>query len=158
MAIADVAEYAHLSHADLEALAIELEAIRRDIEDSRGETDRAYIRRTIAFQRFLDVAARLVIAGSSSKVGWALGTTALAVAKSIENMELGHNIGHGQWDWMNDPEIHSSTWEWDMAGCLVAVAVFPQLPSPCFHQRHRRGRRPRVRCPAGQPRPGVAAE
>jgi NADPH-dependent stearoyl-CoA 9-desaturase len=23
---------------------------------------------------------------------------------------------HGQWDWMNDPEIHSSTWEWDMAG------------------------------------------
>jgi linoleoyl-CoA desaturase len=23
---------------------------------------------------------------------------------------------HGQWDWMNDPEIHSSTWEWDMSG------------------------------------------
>ena len=42
--------------------------------------------------------------------------TTLAVAKSIENMELGHNICHGQWDWMNDPEIHSSTWEWDMAG------------------------------------------
>ena len=20
---------------------------------------------------------------------------------------------HGQWDWMNDPEIHSRTWEWD---------------------------------------------
>ncbi len=115
MAIADVAEYAHLSHADLEALAVEVEAIRRDIEESRGETDRAYIRRTIAFQRFLDVVARVIIAGSSGKVGWALGTTALAVAKSIENMELGHNIGHGQWDWMNDPEIHSSTWEWDMA-------------------------------------------
>ena len=31
-------------------------------------------------------------------------------------MELAHNITHGQWDWMNDPEIHSSTWEWDMAG------------------------------------------
>ena len=31
-------------------------------------------------------------------------------------MEIGHNIGHGQWDWMNDPEIHSRTWEWDMAG------------------------------------------
>ena len=29
-------------------------------------------------------------------------------------MELGHNITHGQWDWMNDPEIHSNTWEWDM--------------------------------------------
>src|SRR4051794_35340005 len=116
MAITDVAEYAHLSQADLEALASELEAIRRDIEASRGEKDRAYIRRTIAFQRFLDLAARLVIAGARGKAGWALGTTALAVAKSIENMELAHNIGHGQWDWMNDPEIHSNTWEWDMAG------------------------------------------
>jgi NADPH-dependent stearoyl-CoA 9-desaturase len=116
MAITDVAEYAHLSDADLEALGVELDAIRRDIEGSRGEKDSAYIRRTIAFQRFLDIAARLVIAGTSGKVGWALGTTALTMAKSIENMELGHNIGHGQWDWMNDPEIHSSTWEWDMAG------------------------------------------
>jgi NADPH-dependent stearoyl-CoA 9-desaturase len=116
MAIADVAEYAHLSDTDLEALGVALEAIRRDIEDSRGEKDRAYIQRTIAFQRLLDLTARLVIAGSSSKVGWALGATALAVAKSIENMELGHNICHGQWDWMNDPVIHSSSWEWDMAG------------------------------------------
>ena len=116
MAITDVAEYAHLSVTDLEGLGGELEAIRRDIEGSRGEKDRAYIRRTIVFQRFLDIAARLLIAGTRSKVGWALGTSALAVAKVIENMELGHNIGHGQWDWMNDPEIHSSTWEWDMAG------------------------------------------
>ena len=115
MAIANVAEYAHLSDADLDALSVELDAIRRDIEDSRGERDRAYIARTIAFQRFLDLAARLVIAGSSGKVGWAVGTAVLAVAKSIENMELGHNICHGQWDWMNDPGIHSSTWEWDMA-------------------------------------------
>jgi fatty acid desaturase len=116
MAITDVAAYAHLSDADLEAFALELDAIRRDIEASRGEQDSAYIRRAIVFQRFLDVAARLLIAGSRGKVGWVLGTGALAVAKSIENMELGHNIGHGQWDWMNDPEIHSSTWEWDMAG------------------------------------------
>jgi NADPH-dependent stearoyl-CoA 9-desaturase len=116
MAITDVAEYAHLSDADLDALAVELNAIRRDIEASRGEKDSAYIRRIIAFQRSLDLAARLVIAGTRSKAGWTLGTAALAVAKSIENMELGHNIGHGQWDWMNDPEIHSSTWEWDMAG------------------------------------------
>jgi NADPH-dependent stearoyl-CoA 9-desaturase len=116
MAITDVAAYAHLSQADLKAFGVELDAMRRDIEASRGESDRAYIRRVIAFQRFLDIAARLVIAGSRGKTGWALGTGALAAAKSIENMELGHNIGHGQWDWMNDPEIHSSTWEWDMAG------------------------------------------
>jgi hypothetical protein len=52
MAIADVAEYAHLSAADVEALAVELDAIRLDIEDSRGANDRAYIQRTIAVQRF----------------------------------------------------------------------------------------------------------
>ena len=28
-------------------------------------------------------------------------------------MEIGHNVLHGQWDWMRDPKIHSSTWEWD---------------------------------------------
>jgi fatty acid desaturase len=116
MAITDTVKYARLSVMDVEALGAELDAIRRDIESSRGEKDRAYIVRTIAFQRFLDIAARLVIAGTRSKVGWVLGTTTLAMAKIIENMELGHNIGHGQWDWMNDPEIHSSTWEWDMAG------------------------------------------
>ena len=66
MAIADVAQYAHLSDADIEALTAELEAIRRDIEDSRDQRDRAYIQRAIAFQRSLEVAARVVIGGSKS--------------------------------------------------------------------------------------------
>jgi NADPH-dependent stearoyl-CoA 9-desaturase len=114
MAIADIAAYAHLSQADIEALGTELDAIRSDIEESLGEKDAAYIRRTIRLQRTLDVAARLLIAGTRSRTGWIFGTAALAFAKSVENMEIGHNVGHGQWDWMNDPEIHSSTWEWDM--------------------------------------------
>ena len=114
MAIADIAAYAHLSDADITALGYELDAIRSDIEESLGENDAAYIRRTITFQRTLDVAARLIIGGTRSWRGWALGTAALAFAKIVENMEIGHNVSHGQWDWMNDPEIHSSTWEWDM--------------------------------------------
>jgi NADPH-dependent stearoyl-CoA 9-desaturase len=116
VAISQVAAYAHLSEVDLDALGRELDAIRANIEDSLGAKDAAYIRRTIRFQRMLDVAARLVIGCSRTRRGWLLGTTTLALAKSIENMEIGHNVGHGQWDWMNDPEIHSSTWEWDMAG------------------------------------------
>lgn len=116
MAITEVPEYAHLSDEDLDELAAALEAIRGDIEASRGTADRAYIKRAIAFQRALEVAARLAIGTSKGRFGWAVGTGALAAAKCIENMELGHNISHGQWDWMNDPEIHSSTWEWDMAG------------------------------------------
>jgi fatty acid desaturase len=116
MAIADVSTYLHLSSADIEAIADELDAIREDVEESLGAKDAAYIRRVIHFQRALDVSARLVIAGSRSRTGWWLGTLSLAYAKSIENMELGHNISHGQWDWMNDPETHSNTWEWDMVG------------------------------------------
>lgn len=114
MAISDIAVYAHLSPADIDALADELDSIRREVEASLGERDAAYIRRTIAFQRSLDVAARLLIACSRSRAGWLIGTAALAFAKSVENMEIGHNVSHGQWDWMNDPEIHSNTWEWDM--------------------------------------------
>ena len=116
LAITDIAAYAHLSDADIEALGFELDAIRLDIEESLGENDAAYIRRTIMFQRTLDVVARLIIGCSRSRAGWALGTASLAFAKSVENMEISHNVLHGQWDWMNDPEIHSSTWDWDMVG------------------------------------------
>lgn len=116
MAIADVAAYAHLSEADVAALGRDLDALRCDIETSLGEADAAYIRRTIKFQRVLEVVARLTIAGTRSRAGWLLGVAALGYAKSVENMEIGHNVSHGQWDWMNDPEIHSNTWEWDMVG------------------------------------------
>ncbi len=116
IAITDVADYAHLSRHEVDALGSALDAIRTEIEDSRCARDAAYIRRTIKFQRALDAGARLLIFGSRSRAGWALGVVSLAVAKSIENMEIGHNVAHGQWDWMNDPEIHSTTWEWDMAG------------------------------------------
>ena len=116
MAITDVEEFTHLTDADIENLGVELDAIRQDIEDSLGERDARYIRRTIASQRALEVAARALLAASSRRSAWWAGTVALGVAKIIENMEIGHNVMHGQWDWMNDPEIHSSAWEWDMSG------------------------------------------
>ncbi|POY31732.1 fatty acid desaturase family protein [Mycobacterium kansasii] len=116
MAITDVDVFAHLTDADIENLAVELDAIRQDIEDSRGERDARYIRRTIAAQRALEVSGRLMLAAGSRRSAWWAGAVTLGVAKIIENMEIGHNVMHGQWDWMNDPEIHSSTWEWDMSG------------------------------------------
>ncbi|MGV0788406.1 fatty acid desaturase [Mycolicibacterium sp. XJ2] len=119
MAITDIGAYTHLTKADIEALGVELDAIRSDIEESLGERDAAYIRRTIMFQRALEVAGRLLIGVSRSRTGWLFGTASLAFAKCVENMEIGHNVSHGQWDWMNDPEIHSTTWEWDM----VAVSA-----------------------------------
>ena len=54
MAVTDIAAYTHLSAADIEHIGRELDAIRRDVEESRGAADAAYIRRAIAFQRALD--------------------------------------------------------------------------------------------------------
>jgi fatty acid desaturase len=113
MAITDVKEYAHLSAEDVEALGRELDAIRADIEESRGERDARYIRRAVQLQRALVVGSRIVLMASRNKYAWTAGTAMLGTGKIIENMELGHNITHGQWDWMNDPEIHSTEWEWD---------------------------------------------
>lgn len=116
MAISDVEAFAHLTEADVENLGFELDAIRADIEESLGESDARYIRRAIAAQRALELAGRLILAASAKRSAWWAGTATLGVAKIIENMEIGHNVMHGQWDWMNDPEIHSTTWEWDMGG------------------------------------------
>ncbi|GAA1084008.1 fatty acid desaturase family protein [Pseudonocardia alni] len=113
MAISDVKEFAHLTEADVEAIGHELDAIRADVEERRGQYDADYIRTMITWQRRLNVAARVTLFGSRIPPLWLAGTAMLSVAKILENMEIGHNVMHGQWDWMNDPEIHSSTWEWD---------------------------------------------
>ncbi|MFI2337030.1 fatty acid desaturase family protein [Nocardia rhamnosiphila] len=116
MAISDVKEYAHLTEADVEALGAEFDAIRRDIESTRGERDARYIRNVIRLQRALEISGRTVLFASFLPPAWLAGVALLGTAKIIENMEIGHNVMHGQWDWMNDPEIHSTHWEWDNAG------------------------------------------
>ncbi|HEV7209516.1 MAG TPA: acyl-CoA desaturase [Mycobacteriales bacterium] len=113
MAISDVTAFAHLTDADVEALGRELDVIRRDVAESLGQDDAGYIRRMIRVQRRLAVAGRLTLFASAFPPAWLAGTGLLATAKILENMEIGHNVMHGQWDWMNDPEIHSGTWEWD---------------------------------------------
>ncbi|RDH76111.1 fatty acid desaturase [Mycolicibacterium moriokaense] len=113
MAITDIKAYAHLTTEDIEQLAVELDQIRADVEESRGERDARYVRRTIQLQRALAAGGRVALFASSSRIARVAGTALLASAKIIENMELGHNVIHGQWDWMNDPEIHSTEWEWD---------------------------------------------
>ena len=120
MAISDVKEYTHLTPEEVEQIGRELDQIRADIEESRGAADAAYINRMIRIQRGLAAGGRVALAyGSWSKKGRkpavVAGTAMLGLAKILENMEIGHNVMHGQWDWMNDPEIHSSNWEWDTA-------------------------------------------
>jgi linoleoyl-CoA desaturase len=106
---------AHLSAEQVEALGRELDALRQEIFDSRGEADAAYIRTVIKAQRSLELGSRAVLLFSLFPPAWIAGTVGLSIAKILENMEIGHNVMHGQWDWMRDPKIHSQAWEWDNA-------------------------------------------
>ena len=106
---------ARLSAQDIENLGRELDAIRDRILASRGEADADYIRGLIRTQRRLELASRGVLLFSLFPPAWLAGTAGLSVSKILENMEIGHNVMHGQWDWMRDPKIHSTTWEWDNA-------------------------------------------
>jgi fatty acid desaturase len=106
---------ARLSEQELEKLAKEFDAIHDEIFAELGDRDRHYIKTVISVQRQIIVVGRVLLLASRSKTAWALGTACLSMAKILENMELGHNILHGQWDWMNDPDVHSSVWDWDTA-------------------------------------------
>jgi linoleoyl-CoA desaturase len=106
---------AHLSAQQLQQLARELDAIHDEVFAQLGERDARYIRRLIRLHRLLVLAARVVLLGSRRRALWLAGTGALSLAKILENMEIGHNVLHGQWDWMNDPYINSQTWDWDTA-------------------------------------------
>jgi fatty acid desaturase len=111
---------AHLSKENIDALAKEFDAIHDEVYGDLGERDRRYIKTVIAAQRQLAVAGRALLLGSASRQAWVAGTACLGMAKILENMEIGHNVMHGQWDWMNDPDIHSSVWDWDTASTAQA--------------------------------------
>lgn len=107
---------AYLSKAQADAFGSEMDAIREQVLASRGAKDAAYIRRMIRIQRGTKIGGRaLIYAGVVFPPALLAGTATLGAAKILDNMEVGHNIMHGQWDWMRDPKIHSSTWEWDTA-------------------------------------------
>jgi fatty acid desaturase len=111
----------HLNDAELEEFGRELDAIRDEAMASRGERDRAYILKIIRVQRALALGGRILMFASLAFLpAWPValavlcaGAFTLGLAKILENMEIAHNVLHAQWDWMKDPEIQSSTWEWD---------------------------------------------
>ncbi|HEU4599385.1 MAG TPA: acyl-CoA desaturase [Solirubrobacterales bacterium] len=111
---------AHLSEEQLDELAREFDAIRDRVMAELGDRDRRYIESMIEMQRRLAVLGRVLLLASRNRGGWAAGTASLSAAKILENMEIGLIVLHGQWDWMNDPRIHSSTWDWDTASTAEA--------------------------------------
>ena len=104
---------ADLTPEQVDEIGRRLDAIRARVLADLGQADADYIRSVIAAQRTLEIGGRALLFAGILPPAWLAGTAMLSAAKILENMELGHNILHGQWDWMRDPKIHSTTWEWD---------------------------------------------
>jgi linoleoyl-CoA desaturase len=111
---------ARLSEEQIDELGKAFDEIHDDVFSELGDRDRRYITSMIAMHRRMVVASRIILLASRNKPAWIAGTSLLSLAKILENMEIGHNVMHGQWDWMNDPQINSSTWDWDSASTAEA--------------------------------------
>jgi len=104
-----------LTPEQLESFGEELDAIRRRVVADLGERDASYIRKVIRAQRGLEVAGRGLFFAGFFPPAWLGGVTALSLSKILDNMEIGHNVMHGQYDWMKDPELTGKGFEWDTA-------------------------------------------
>ncbi len=102
-----------LSKAQFEALGRELDELRQRVIDDLGEADRKYIYDVVKVQRTLEVMGRGLLFAGFFPPAWVLGVTALSVSKILDNMEIGHNVMHGQYDWMRDPALNSKMFDWD---------------------------------------------
>ncbi len=108
-----VAEAHGLTPAKLDALAREFESLRGDIAAQLGGEDVRYIRRLIRVQRWSEVGGRASLFLGFLPPFWLAGVAALSLSKILDNMEIGHNVLHGQYDWTNDPALSSTDFEWD---------------------------------------------
>lgn len=99
--------------ATLTAFAAELDAIRQRVMADAGEADARYLRGLLRLQRRTELAGRAALQLSFVPPLWFAGTGLLFLSKVLENMEIGHNVLHGQYDFMNDPDLHGARYEWD---------------------------------------------
>ena len=104
-----------LTPQQLDAFGRELDAIRERVIADLGERDAAYIRRIIKAQRGLEIGGRGLLELGFLPPAWLAGTVALSLSKILDNMEIGHNVMHGQYDWMNDEAVSGHAFEWDSA-------------------------------------------
>ncbi|GGU16825.1 fatty acid desaturase family protein [Nocardioides albus] len=100
-----------LSPEELEAFGAEMEAIRQRIVADLGEEDSAYIYDIVKKQRAFELAGRALF--YLPVIGWVPAVACLSISKILDNMEIGHNVMHGQYDWMGDPDLNSRMFDWD---------------------------------------------
>lgn len=105
-----------LNPEQLDAFGAELDVIQQTALQDVGDVDARYIRRVLKTVRYSEVIGRALLYFSFFPPAWILGTLVLGISKILDNMELGHNVMHGQYDFMNDPALNGKTFEWDIAG------------------------------------------
>ncbi|MFD5812525.1 acyl-CoA desaturase [Rhodococcus aetherivorans] len=103
-----------LDHDQVEELGRELDALRARITADLGAQDRDYLLRVIKVQRGAEVAGRVLMYLGVFPPAWLAGVGALGISKILDNMEIGHNVLHGQYDWMREPGVNSQDFEWDI--------------------------------------------
>jgi len=103
----------HLTPDQVEKFGAELDAIRMRVLAGLGQDDVDYIRRVIRCQRGLEVAGRGMLQLALLPPFWLGGVVSLSLSKILDNMEIGHNVMHGQFDWTGDPSLASGAFEWD---------------------------------------------
>jgi len=105
--------FSNLSAEQFETIGQELDAIRNREMADLGEEDATYIRTLIKRQRRLEIAGRGLLMAGFLPPAWLAGVACLSASKILDNMEIGHNVMHGQYDWMGDPAINSKVFDWD---------------------------------------------
>jgi fatty acid desaturase len=115
MAPAQDNPHGHLSKAQIEALGSELMALRARVTGELGERDARHIRNIVRLHRRAEIAGRALLIAGVVPPAWLAGVALLSLSKILENMEIGHNVLHGQYDWMRDPALSSMRYEWDWA-------------------------------------------
>lgn len=102
-----------LTEEDQERFANELDALRERVMRDVGERDARYLQSIVQLQRRAEIAGRGALWLGVLPPCWLLGTGLLTLSKVLENMEIGHNVLHGQYDFMQDASLHSHRYEWD---------------------------------------------
>ena len=97
----------------LDTFAAELDAVRRDTMARVGPEDARYITRLLWVIRGIESVGRALLLTTPWLPTFWLGAALLGLSKCLQNMEFGHNVMHGQYDWMNDPRFDGKSHEWD---------------------------------------------
>jgi fatty acid desaturase len=129
---------AHLSAPTSRPSAVSSTPSARASWTRAGRATRHTSARSIAAHRYIELGSRAILLFSLFPPAWLLGTAGLTVSKILDNMEIGHNVLHGQWDWMRDPQIHSTTWEWDFVSPAAQWKDTHNETAPHLHQRPRK--------------------